>query len=57
MAKLIPEGGNLATTQNSEIEILKTSPVENILETEALLNSYAASLKRASALLQRALKS
>ena len=56
MARLLTDETNLAPSQHSEIEILTISPINNKLQTEALLNSYAASLSRAYALLRRTLQ-
>ena len=58
MARFIPEIANYEHNQNSKINILtKTTTTENKLQTEALLESYAASLRRASRLLRRVVQS
>ena len=57
VARLLPETSEQAPTQNFAVEVLPASSPENVLQKEALLSSYAESLRRASALLRRALQS
>ena len=58
MARFIPEIANYEQNQSSKINILtKTTTMENKLQTEALLDTYAASLRRASILLRRVVQS
>ena len=56
MARLLPEASALAQAQRVAVEVLPPSPPAAPVQTEALLNSYAASLRRASALLQRSIR-
>ena len=57
MAKLLPEASRLTFAQKVAVEVLPPSPPEDEVQTQALLNSYANSLRRAAALLQRAIRS
>ena len=57
MARLLPEASTLAQAQRVAVEVLPPSPPAAPVQTEALLNSYSTSLRRASALLQRAIRS
>ena len=56
VARLLPEASALSQAQHVPVEVLPPSPPAAPLQTEALLNSYAASLRRASTLLQRAIR-
>ena len=57
MARLLPEASTLAQAQRVAVEVLPPSPPAAPVQTEALLNSYSTILRRASALLQRAIRS
>ena len=56
MARILPESATLASTKKVDVEVLPPSPHSDEVQTEALLNSYATSLRRAAALLQRAIQ-
>ena len=56
MAKLLPEASNLISAQRVDVEVLPPSPPTDEVQTEALLNSYAISMRRAAALMQRAVQ-
>ena len=55
MSRLLPNASDISQSQRVTAEVLPPSPPAAPVETEALLNSYATSLRRASALLQRAI--
>ena len=57
MARLLPGAAILASAREVDVEVLPPSPQSNEVQTEALLNSYATSLRRAATLLQRAIRS
>lgn len=57
MSRLLPEAAALAPAKRVSLEVLPPSPPESPVQTEALLSSYFTSLRRASALLQRAIQS
>ena len=56
MARLLPEASASAPAQRVAVEVLPPSPPGAPVQTEALLSSYASSLRRASALLHRAIQ-
>ena len=55
MAKFLSEESRLHPIEHGAVEVLPISPPADEVQTEALLNSYVTSLRRASALLQRAI--
>ena len=56
MARFLPEEAALAPAQRVSVEVLPPATQAVSVQTEALLRSYATSLSRASALLQRAIQ-
>ena len=57
MARILPEASRLDSAQHAAVEVLPLSPPPDDVQTDALLKTYATSLRRASALLQRAIRS
>ena len=56
IARLLPDAAAIAPAQRVAVEVLPPSPPAAAVQTEALLSSYATSLRRASDLLQRAIQ-